>query len=80
MQGVLLQDVLTYFSVVDDGKEKHTTAVAAVQITMALRSFKGPSVQLLRVSIPHITPTPAQELPCSSSHSSVTTRTDRWHL
>lgn len=40
-------------SVVDDGKGKHTSALAAVQITMALRSFKDPWVQLLSVSMLH---------------------------
>lgn len=29
-------------SVIGDGKGKHTSGLAAVQITMALRSFKDP--------------------------------------
>lgn len=80
VQKVLSEHVLLYFSVLDDGNEKQTSAVTAVQITVALRSFKGPWVQLLGVSMPQTTPSPAGELPCSMSHFLVMTRTDQWHL
>lgn len=75
-----LQDA---FSVIDDADEKTQQCCSCCTNNHSAGKIQRPWRAIAEsLHAPHWFPTltPPQELSCSSSRSSVTTRTDQWHL